>query len=74
MDTSNLEKAIQFANNLDLVNKVEEKWLEVEIDEDDIANFLIQLTHQNINYSQVYIDRPTLEDYFLQIAKPRKKS
>ena len=41
----------------------------VEIDEQKIAAFLIKLAQMNIHYSQISIDKPTLEDYFLHIAK-----
>lgn len=41
----------------------------VEIDEHAIADLLKNLSSNHINYSQISIDKPTLEDYFLSIAK-----
>ena len=39
----------------------------VKLDEHQIAQFLASLGSQNINYSHISIDKPTLEDYFLSI-------
>jgi hypothetical protein len=41
----------------------------IEIDEHAIAQFLITLSEHKIIYSHISIDKPTLEDYFLSIAK-----
>jgi len=41
----------------------------IELDEHAIAPFLAQLGAQNIFYSHISIDKPTLEDYFLSIAR-----
>ncbi|MDR3646150.1 MAG: ABC transporter ATP-binding protein [Candidatus Babeliales bacterium] len=68
MDELNLRKAIYFANSLELKNKVQDKWLDIKIEESKIAEFLMNLTHNGISFSQIYITRPTLEDYFLKIS------
>lgn len=39
----------------------------VKLDEHQIAQLLASLGSQNINYSHISIDKPTLEDYFLSI-------
>lgn len=41
----------------------------VELDEQAIAAFLADLAFYKIMYSQISIDKPSLEDYFLSIAK-----
>jgi ABC-2 type transport system ATP-binding protein len=43
--------------------------IEIHIDEHGIASFLMALAQRNITYSSIAIDKPTLEDYFLSIAK-----
>jgi ABC-2 type transport system ATP-binding protein len=43
--------------------------IEIRIDEHGIASFLMALAQRNITYSSIAIDKPTLEDYFLSIAK-----
>lgn len=72
MDELNLRKAIYFANSLELKNKVQDKWLDIKIEESKIAEFLMNLTHNGISFSQIYITRPTLEDYFLKISTHEK--
>lgn len=40
-----------------------------KFEEHDIAGYLIRLAQAGLTYSQISIDKPTLEDYFLQISK-----
>ncbi len=41
----------------------------IELDEQYIAQFLADLGKRDLIYSEISIDKPTLEDYFLSIAK-----
>jgi ABC-2 type transport system ATP-binding protein len=41
----------------------------IEVDEQKIASFLMKLAQLNVEYAQISIDKPSLEDYFLHIAK-----
>jgi ABC-2 type transport system ATP-binding protein len=69
-----MEKAVQYAKSQNLHCQISEKWIEIELDERQIAKFLIGLSQIGITYSQIYIDVPSLEDYFLHIAaKPKTK-
>jgi len=43
--------------------------LTIEVDEHAIAQLLTNLGQRQVSYSQISIDKPTLEDYFLSIAK-----
>ncbi len=45
----------------------------VEVDEQKIAQFLADLTRNNLEYTQISIDKPTLEDYFIEINKRGEK-
>lgn len=38
-------------------------------EEHAIADYLIRLAHAGLTYRQITIDKPTLEDYFLQISR-----
>jgi len=40
-----------------------------KFEEHAIAGYLIRLAQAGLTYSQISIDKPTLEDYFLQISK-----
>ena len=66
-----LESLTNYINTQNLVWKVQDKWVEIEIDENKIAHFLMGLAQNGISYLQIYIDIPTLEDYFLQVARKK---
>ncbi len=51
------------------IYKVHEHSVKIEVDEHAIASLLIILARNDIAYSQIAIDKPTLEDYFLSISK-----
>lgn len=54
------EKKVKFRN--------EKSRFFIEINEDAIAQFLNELHESQIKYSEISIDKPTLEDYFLGIV------
>lgn len=64
-----LTRTINFAQNQNLKYTLKDRWIEIEIDEHKIADFLTQLAQAGISYTEISIDKPTLEDYFLHIAK-----
>ena len=41
----------------------------IDIKEKDIAKFLRAIANQNIFYDEISIEKPTLEDYFMEVAK-----
>jgi ABC-2 type transport system ATP-binding protein len=43
--------------------------VEVEIDERHIAEFLGALARLDVRYTEIALDKPTLEDYFLKLAR-----
>lgn len=67
--TSDINELITFLNNSKIDFKAEENQFTIELDEHAIAKFLSDLAERKIFYSQISIDKPTLEDYFLSIAK-----
>jgi ABC-2 type transport system ATP-binding protein len=64
-----LERAVAYVREAHLVYTVQVNQLTIELDEHAIAQFLAALSERNIGYSHISIDKPTLEDYFLSIAK-----
>ena len=69
MITENFELAQNLCKSKNLKYIVEDKFLKVELEEKSIANFLSELAKLNVNYIEISIEKPTLEDYFLHIAK-----
>ncbi len=64
-----LKRTIDYATQNNLTYKVEERSIEIEIDEHKIAQLLASLAQTGVSYSQISIEKPTLEDYFLTLVK-----
>lgn len=67
--SSTLNALYAYLNNTQLMHTIDDNRVTVELDEHAIAQFLATLSEHNITYSQISINKPTLEDYFLSIAK-----
>jgi ABC-2 type transport system ATP-binding protein len=67
--STGLDRPIEYLRQAQLIFVAQENQLSIEIDEHQIAQFLANLGEQKIIYSHISIDKPTLEDYFLSIAK-----
>lgn len=63
-----LKRIERFSNERGLSSKIDGREIEVAIDEHAIAQFLQQLASEGIEYTQIAISKPTLEDYFLSQA------
>ncbi len=64
-----LRKIIAFVVEKGLPYQLKDRWIEISLDEHKIAEFLTNLAQADVQYSEISIDKPTLEDYFLHIAK-----
>jgi ABC-2 type transport system ATP-binding protein len=64
-----LKRIVKFAGQQNLPVKEEGREVVLEINEKDIAEFLARLAKEKIEYTQITIDKPTLEDYFLEMSK-----
>lgn len=63
-----LKRIERFANEHKLKSLIDGREIEIAIDEHAIASFLQQLAAEGIEYTQISISKPTLEDYFLSQA------
>lgn len=63
------EELILYLPNTKLAYTVKENQVIIEINESEIATFLTHLAEKKIIYSHISIEKPTLEDYFLSVAK-----
>jgi ABC-2 type transport system ATP-binding protein len=68
-----LDDLIRSAEAWSLAVTVERQSVEVEIDEHHIAAFLHELARQAVKYTHISLVKPTLEDYFLMLAKRSNK-
>lgn len=69
MVTQGLERLMALLQKQNLSFKCQEHDIEISIDEHAIAAFLADVAEAKIVYSQISIDKPTLENYFLTLAK-----
>lgn len=49
--------------------KIDHRIIDIEIDEKEIPSFLNSLSKADVNYLNIKIEEPTLDDYFLQMAR-----
>jgi ABC-2 type transport system ATP-binding protein len=52
----------------------ENPYITVDLSEKDIPIFLKELMDRGINYNEISIEKPTLEDYFLQVTKKYERA
>lgn len=64
-----LKRTIEYAKKKAMAYELNERWIGIEVDEHKIAEFLRDLASAGVEYSQISINKPTLEDYFLQVHK-----
>ncbi len=72
--THGLDALIEHVRDNRLVYSLQAMHITIELDEHAIAQFLTQLSTQQIAYSHISIDKPTLEDYFLSVAQQKELS
>lgn len=63
-----LKRVNRFAHELGLEVSISNRDATITIDEQQVADFLSKLAGEQITYSQITIDKPTLEDYFLNMS------
>jgi ABC-2 type transport system ATP-binding protein len=69
MISDGLPFLLQYLQEKNIVHTLQEHSIIIDIDEHAIAHFLTDLAENNIGYSRISIDKPTLKDYFLSVAK-----
>ncbi len=67
--TKGTSQVKSLAQSQNLPVSLDEKWITIEIEEHEISQFLSSLASQKVEYSQIRIDEPNLEDYFLKMSK-----
>lgn len=67
--TDGLKRAISIAEGYSYPYFVDHRMIEVSMEEEQIAQFLHALSQSGVSYVNIKIEEPSLEDFFLQIAK-----
>ncbi len=71
MMTDGQKRTMAFAKRAGFSVSASGRFVTINVDEDDIAYLLSGLAEKGVQYRQITIDKPTLEDYF--IAQTRRK-
>lgn len=66
-----LDRLIAYAVEQKLVHTVQEKHIEIIVDEQNIAQLLAGIAARGLTYMQISVEKPTLEDYFVTIARAK---
>ena len=68
-----LKEAVEFLESKKISYKIKGRFVTVDAEEEKLAEFLDELKAQNIIYSEISIQKPTLEDYFLETVANNKE-
>ncbi len=63
-----LKRTIEICEKLGLIYRLEAGHIVVDVVENQIPDFLRNLMDRGVFYTQISIEKPSLEDYFLQVA------
>lgn len=66
------EKAIQYCDSKNIPYRIDGHYIIADVKETEIPNFLKDLMSKGIFYNEISIEKPTLEDYFLQVVQKQK--
>lgn len=69
-----LERLIAYLHDTQSAHTVHDHEIMIELDEHAIAQFLADIAERKVIYAQISIDKPTLEDYFLSIARQARNA
>lgn len=63
------KRTVAFAKKAGFKVLEQDRFVTIEVDEQDIAYLLASLADKGVEYTHISIDKPTLEDYFVQMLK-----
>lgn len=66
MITDGMKRTMNYCRKWNYAYEQEGRFIKITIPEDAIAEFLITLAGEGISYQEISIDKPTLEDFFIQ--------
>lgn len=61
-----MAEVVKFSSTKDLPHRIKGNYITIDIDEHKIARVLQELTDEDLEYSEISIEKPTLEDFFLK--------
>jgi ABC-2 type transport system ATP-binding protein len=64
-----LKRTVSYCKEVGLSHSIDDRSITIEIDEQEVAVLLMELAKVGVHYSQISIEKPSLEDYFIQLAR-----
>lgn len=64
-----LKRIIEYCENKNISHKLDGRYIIVDLKEKEIPDFLKRIMEMGVFYDEISIEKPTLEDYFLETAK-----
>ncbi len=64
-----LKRTVEFCETQKIPYKLEGRYIVIDIKESEIPQVLRALMEKGVNYEEIAIEKPTIEDYFLQVTK-----
>ncbi len=68
-----LKRTEKYCQDVGLQYEIDDRSIAIEIDEQEVATLLMELAKVGVHYTQVSIEKPSLEDYFIQLARTGKE-
>ncbi len=68
-----LKRTVAYAQKNKLPHNVHGRLIDIEVDEDKLAQLLQGLAHAGVHYTSIAIKKPKLEDYFLHMSKQERE-
>lgn len=67
-----MKRIKSFVEQHNIEHAIQDRSIDIKVDEQEIARMLASLATLGIIYSHIQITKPTLEDYFLKVARSSK--
>ncbi len=67
-----LKRTIEFCQERKMKYEIKGRYIIIDVKEEEIPNLLYGLMEKGVFYDEIAIEKPTLEDYFLQVVSRKK--
>jgi len=69
-----LKRTVEFCNEKGMKFEIKGRYIVIDTKEEDIPILLYSLMEKGVYYDEIAIEKPSLEDYFLQVVKKKHES
>ncbi|MBI4058536.1 ABC transporter ATP-binding protein [Candidatus Gottesmanbacteria bacterium] len=66
------KRTVAYCNTAKFPIRVSDRYVEIDVDEQQVASLLTELAEIGVTYSEISIDKPTLEDFFIGEVRDAK--